>query len=140
MLVAPTPTRRIRVLLADDHAVLRIGLERLLAASADIDVVGGAADGQQAVELASKLRPDVVVMDICMPNVNGVEATRRIVAARPDTRVVVLTSFADRSLIHDAVAAGAVGYLLKDADPDELLAGIRSAAGAVPRDDTSEER
>jgi DNA-binding NarL/FixJ family response regulator len=118
----------IRVLLAEDHSVVRAGLERLLATTDDIEVVAGAEDGARAVELAAKHRPDVVLMDISMPNLNGIEATKRIVAANEDVQVVVLTSFADRPQIVAALDAGAVGYLLKDAEPDEVIRGVRAAA------------
>ena len=125
----------IRVLLADDHAVVRTGLERLISAEDDLEVVGAAADGVEAVELTGRLAPDVVLMDLEMPRMDGTEATRRIRAATPAAHVVVLTSFSDRDRILDALDAGAVGYLLKDAEPDELLRGIRSAArGESPLD------
>ena len=118
----------IRVLLAEDHAVVRAGLERLLSTVDDIEVVGGAEDGQHAVELAAEHRPDVVLMDISMPNLNGVEATKKIVAANEDVQVVVLTSFAEHAQIVAALDAGAVGYLLKDAEPDDVIRGVRAAA------------
>jgi DNA-binding NarL/FixJ family response regulator len=125
----------IRVLLADDHAVVRTGLERLIAATEDLEVVGAAADGEEAAELAERHAPDVVLMDLEMPRVDGIEATRRICAGASGAHVVVLTSFSDRDRILDALDAGAVGYLLKDAEPDELLRGIRSAArGGSPLD------
>jgi DNA-binding NarL/FixJ family response regulator len=118
----------IRLLLADDHAVVRNGLSQLLGQVEDLEVVGTAADGAQAVTQAAEHAPDVVLMDLEMPVLSGSEATRQILAARPDTRVVVLTSFADRERILDALDAGAIGYLLKDAEPDELVRGIRAAA------------
>jgi DNA-binding NarL/FixJ family response regulator len=118
----------IRVLLAEDHSVVRAGLERLLATTDDIEVVAGAEDGARAVELAAEHRPDVVLMDISMPNLNGIEATKRIVDANEDVQVVVLTSFADRPQIVAALDAGAVGYLLKDAEPEEVIRGVRAAA------------
>ena len=118
----------IRVLLAEDHNLVRAGLERLLATATDFDVVGGVADGAEAIRLAAELRPDVVLMDLSMPNVDGIEATRTIVAANEEVQVVVLTSLADRERILAALDAGAVGYLLKDAAPDELVGGIRAAA------------
>jgi DNA-binding NarL/FixJ family response regulator len=118
----------IRVLLAEDHSVVRAGLERLLATTDDIEVVAGAEDGARAVELAAEHRPDVVLMDISMPNLNGIEATKQIVAANEDVQVVVLTSFADRPQIVAALDAGAVGYLLKDAEPEEVISGVRAAA------------
>ena len=118
----------IRVLLAEDHALVRDGLERLLNANDDITVVGAAADGAEAVRLAGELDPDVVLMDLQMPDTNGIEATKRIVAVRPETNVVILTSFSDRDAILAALDAGAIGYLLKDAEPDELVRGVRAGA------------
>ena len=118
----------IRVLLAEDHTLVRAGLERLLATTADIEVVGAAANGAEAIELAAADRPDIVLMDLSMPGVDGIEATRAIVAADDDVQVVVLTSLTAPDRILAALDAGAVGYLLKDAAPDELLEGIRAAA------------
>jgi len=118
----------IRIVLADDHDVVRRGLTALLDGTDGFAVVGAAADGEEAVALAGEHQPDVVLMDLSMPGVDGIEATRRLMAARPDSRVVVLTSFSDRERILDALDAGAVGYLLKDAEPDELLRGIEAAA------------
>lgn len=118
----------IRVLLADDHVLVRTGLERLLGGADGIEVVGTAENGLVAVELAGRLAPDVILMDLEMPVVDGIEATRQIVAASPGIAIVVLTSFSDRERILRALDAGAVGYLLKDAEPDELVRGIRAAA------------
>jgi DNA-binding NarL/FixJ family response regulator len=118
----------IRVLVADDHGVVRSGLQQLLAGEGDIEVVGAAADGEEAVRLAAEHEPDVVLMDLSMPRVDGIQATRRVGEACPACRVVVLTSFSDRERILQAIDAGAVGYLLKDAEPDELLRGVRAAA------------
>ena len=118
----------IRLLLAEDHAVVRAGLEALLAAADDIEVVGAVGDGEEAVERAAELEPDVVLIDLSMPRLDGIAATAGIVAARPDARVVVLTAFADRERILGALDAGALGYLLKDSSPEELLGGIRAAA------------
>lgn len=115
----------IRVVVSDDHAVVRAGLAQLLRGAEDIDVVGEAAGGEEAVELAARERPDVVVMDLQMPDTDGVAATRRIVAAGT-AQVLVLTSFSDSERIVAALDAGAVGYLLKDSDPEELLAGVRA--------------
>jgi DNA-binding NarL/FixJ family response regulator len=117
----------IRVLLVDDHAIVRRGLEQLLATVEDVMVVGSAADGEEAVALAAERTPDVVVMDLQMPGAGGIEATRRIRASGNPARVVVLTSFSDRERILDALDAGAIGYLLKDAEPNVLLEGIRAA-------------
>ena len=118
----------IRVLLAEDHPIVRAGLERLLGTTDDIEVVAGAEDGAQAVELAAEHKPDVVLMDISMPHLNGIEATKQIVEVNEDVQVVVLTSFADRPQIVAALDAGAVGYLLKDAEPEEVIRGVRAAA------------
>jgi DNA-binding NarL/FixJ family response regulator len=107
---------------------VRAGLERLLATAEDIEVVGGASDGAEAIDLAARTRPDLVLMDLSMPKVDGIEATRRIVAAHPDVQVVVLTSLADRERILAALDAGAIGYLLKDAEPEALIDGVRAAA------------
>ena len=120
----------IRVLLAEDHAVVRAGLTQLLDRAGDIQVVGAAADGAEAVELADDHGPDVILMDLSMPVMDGIEATKRILEADPDARVVVLTSLTDRERI-----LGALGYLLKDAEPEELFRGIRAAAqGDAPLD------
>jgi DNA-binding NarL/FixJ family response regulator len=118
----------IRVLLVEDHGLVRAGLERLLTTVEDVEVVGGAADGGEAIRLAAETQPDVVLMDLSMPNVDGIEATRAIVTATPETQVVVLTSVTDRERILAALDAGAVGYLLKDSEPGALIEGIRSAA------------
>lgn len=118
----------IRVLLVDDHALVRAGLVALLDGTDDLVVVGEAADGAQAVELTESTAPDVVLMDLSMPTMDGIAATRELLARRPGTQVLVLTSFSDRSRVRDALAAGAIGYLLKDSPPADVLAGIRSAA------------
>jgi DNA-binding NarL/FixJ family response regulator len=123
------------VLLVDDHRLVRAGLVALLAGTEDIKVVGEASDGKQAVELAARLHPDVVLMDLSMPVLDGVAATRMILEESPSTHVVVLTSFADHHRVTDAVAAGAVGYLLKDCDPRDVVTAVRSAAlGNAPID------
>ncbi len=125
----------IRVLVVDDHQLVRAGLIILLEAAADIQVAGEAADGQQAIEAAAATSPDVVLMDLSMPVLDGVAATRLLLAERPDTRVVALTSFSDRQRVTDILAAGATGYVLKDCRPDDLLAAVRAAAdGHVPLD------
>ena len=125
----------IRVMLADDHGVLRDGLGRLISALDDMELIGMASDGLEAVELARKLEPDVVLMDLEMPRLDGIGATKRILADRPETAVLVLTSFSDRPRIMGALDAGAVGYLLKDVSSDEVAEGIRTAArGGAPLD------
>lgn len=125
----------IRVLIADDHAVVRGGLEQLLATAGDIELVGTASNGAEAVALVSEVSPDVVLMDISMPVLDGIDATRRIVAADRDVSVIMLTSFSDDRRIKAALMAGASGYLLKHAGPDELLGAIRAAAaGDAPLD------
>jgi DNA-binding NarL/FixJ family response regulator len=125
----------IRVVIADDHGVVRAGLAQLVATFAGVEVVGLAADGRQAVDMCASLAPDVCLMDLEMPGINGVEAIAAIRAAGLPTSLVVLTSFADRERIIGAVDAGAVGYLLKDAEPGDLERGIRAAArGEAPLD------
>ena len=118
----------IRVLVADDHAVVRDGLEQLVRSADDLEFVGGAGEGGEAVDVAVARKPDVVLMDLSMPGIDRIEATRRLVKRMPGVQVVVLTSFSDRGRILGALEAGAVGYLLKDAAPEELLNGIRAAA------------
>jgi DNA-binding NarL/FixJ family response regulator len=125
----------IRVLLADDHRLVRAGLAGLLETAADIEVVGEAADGRQAVELSVTVMPDVILMDVSMPVLDGIEATRLVLDREPSIRVVALTSFADKEKLKGMLASGAVGYLLKDSEPAELLAAVRSAhAGGAPLD------
>jgi DNA-binding NarL/FixJ family response regulator len=118
----------IRVVLADDHTVVRAGLAQLLSEADDIDVVGEAADGEAAVSLGTELCPDVMLMDLSMPELDGVEATRRVLAETGSVRVVVLTSFSDEERIVAALDAGVVGYLLEDAEPDDIVRGVRAAA------------
>lgn len=125
----------IRVVIADDHAVVRRGLEQLLTTADDITVVGLAANGDEALTLVHQVQPDVVLMDLSMPGTDGITATRRVLADRPDTKVVVLTSFAEQRKVLEAIEAGAAGYLLKDSDPDDVLAAVRAAqAGGAPLD------
>jgi len=123
---------RIRALVVDDHPVVRAGLVALLDAAPDIHVVGTASSGEVAVDLAAQLQPDVVLMDLRMSGIDGDEATAQIVAARPETRVIILTTYENDDAILRAITAGASGYLLKAAPEEELLAGIRAvAAGEV---------
>ncbi len=123
-----------RVCLVDDHPTFRAGLRALLEASG-IEVAGEASGGAGAVACAKEFSPDVMLMDLSMPEVDGAEATRRMTREMPDIPVVVLTSFSDRTRIMDALDAGAVGYLLKDADPEELVRGVQAAAeGHAPLD------
>jgi DNA-binding NarL/FixJ family response regulator len=118
----------ITVLVVDDHSMIRAGLQQLLSSAPDIEVLGSAENGAQAVELADELHPNVVLMDLQMPVMDGVQATAALREQSPDSAVVIVTSFSDRDRIIGAVDAGAVGYLLKDASPDEILAGVRAAA------------
>jgi DNA-binding NarL/FixJ family response regulator len=121
--------------IADDHAVVRTGLAQLLSTLEDVELAGVAANGAEAVALSAEERPDVVLMDLEMPKVDGIEATRQIKAAQPSVAVVVLTSFSDRERILLALDAGAAGYVLKDAEPDELAKAVRAAArGDAPLD------
>jgi DNA-binding NarL/FixJ family response regulator len=125
----------IRVVIADDHGVVRGGLTQLLGTLDDVELVGTAANGAEAVALCGAERPEVVLMDLEMPEMDGIEATRRIKDAQPDIAVVILTSFSDRERILRALDAGAAGYLLKDAESDELARSIRAAArGDAPLD------
>jgi two-component system, NarL family, response regulator LiaR len=119
----------IRVLIADDHAVVRQGLRTFLALQEEIEVVGEAADGEEAVEAAGRLAPDVALVDLVMPRLDGIGAIRRIRELSPGTRVIVLTSFADEDKMLPAVRAGAAGYLLKDVQPQELVRAIRTVHG-----------
>jgi DNA-binding NarL/FixJ family response regulator len=121
-------TGPIRVVLVDDHAVVRSGLAQLLGGADDIEVVGLAGEGAEALSVVRETRPDVAMMDLQMPGMDGVEATRRIVAEGLGCEVVVLTSFSDSARIVAALDAGAMGYLLKDADPEDLLEGVRAVS------------
>lgn len=118
----------IRVILADDHPVVRRGLAAMIDIEDDIEVVGVAANGQEAVEIVHAQQPDVVLMDLQMPIMDGVEATKRIRRTTPHIPVIILTTFDDEEYIYDGIAAGARGYLLKDADPDQLIEAIRAAS------------
>jgi DNA-binding NarL/FixJ family response regulator len=123
----------IRVLIVDDHALVRRGLTDLLAATDDIAVVGALDAGEQAAEAVVRLQPDIVLMDLSMPGLDGIGATRQVLAARPETKVIMLTSFSENARILAALEAGAVGYLLKDTDPEDITRALRdAAAGGVP--------
>jgi len=128
----PDPARAVRVLIVDDHAVVRQGLRTFLELQDDpsglpIEVVGEAADGTQAVEAARRLRPDVVLLDLVMPGMDGIQATPKIVEASPGSRVIILTSFGEEDKVVPAIRAGAQGYLLKDIAPTELVRAVRAA-------------
>jgi DNA-binding NarL/FixJ family response regulator len=120
-------TEPLRVVVVDDHDLFRRGLSQLLQESG-IDVIGEASDGSRGVELANRLRPDVVVMDLSMPGISGVEATRRLIESTPEARVLMLTVIAEESEVLDAIIAGASGYLLKDASVEQIVSGIQTAA------------
>lgn len=123
----------IRVIIADDHRVVRSGLEQLLGTFDDVELVGVAGNGEEAVEICASTQPDLALVDLEMPVVDGIEATRRIRSESPETQVVIFTSFSDRERILRALDAGAIGYLLKDVDPDELHRSIQAAArGEAP--------
>jgi two-component system, NarL family, response regulator LiaR len=121
----------IRVLVADDHGVVREGLRSFLALQDDIEVVGEAVDGEEAIEAVRRLSPDVALMDLVMPRMDGIEAIRHIRDESPQTRVIVLTSFVDEDKMLPAVRAGAAGYLLKDVEPQELVTAIRTVHGGA---------
>ncbi|MBA2382755.1 MAG: response regulator transcription factor [Chloroflexi bacterium] len=123
------PTDAIRIVVADDHPVYRDGLRALIDRSSDLELVGEAATGSDAVAVAASLQPDVVLMDLRMPSMSGIEATREILAARPETRVLVLTMSEDDDSLFAAMRAGARGYLPKDSDSDDLVRAIRAVAG-----------
>jgi NarL family two-component system response regulator LiaR len=125
-------TSPIRVLLVDDHAILRKGIRALLSTEPDIEVVGEAGDGQEALTQAEALRPDVILMDLVMPNLDGIEATRQVVARQPGVRVLVLTSFVADDKVFPAIKAGALGYILKDTGPDDLVRAIRQVHRGEP--------
>jgi len=117
-------TRTIRILVADDHVVVRQGIRALLATEPDIEVVGEAENGREAVAETDRLQPDVILMDLVMPEMDGIEAIRRITAQQPEARILVLTSFAADDKVFPAIKAGALGYLLKDSGPEELVGAI----------------
>ncbi len=124
--------KTIRLLIADDHNIVRKGIKVLLATEKDMEVVGEAENGVEAVEKAASLSPDVILMDLVMPQMDGIEATRKITAAEPGAKILVLTSFAADDKVFPAVKAGALGYLLKDSTPEQLLEAIRQVHRGEP--------
>lgn len=127
-----TDTSEIRVMVVDDHRVVRSGLKTLLATVDDLKVVAEASGGEEAVRLCAELKPDVVLMDLVMPGMDGIAATKAVRAACPGTKVVALTSFGDQERVQAALKAGAIGYLLKDVSDVELVTAIRNAAAGRP--------
>ena len=121
--------RRTRILLADDHAVVRQGFKMILSAQGDMEIVGEAANGREAVDLAEQLKPDIVVMDVAMPELNGIEATRRLAGTAPHARVIALSMHKDSVYVREILRAGARGYLLKDSGAEDLVRAIRAVAG-----------
>ncbi len=122
----------IRILIADDHAIVRKGIRALLATERDLQVIGEAGDGAEVVAKAQALCPDVILMDLVMPKLDGIEATRQITAQQPNVRILVLTSFAADDKVFPAIKAGALGYLLKDSGPDELIRAIHQVHQGQP--------
>lgn len=122
----------IRVLIVDDHAIVRKGIRALLSESGGFEIVGEAADGHEAIAAAAETQPDVILMDLLMPGMDGIEATRRITSQRPGARILVLTSFAADNKLFPAIKAGALGYLLKDSSPEDLLRAIRQVHRGEP--------
>lgn len=120
--------KKISILLADDHSVVRQGFRRILESQSDMEIVGEAANGREAIERATRLSPDVVVMDVAMPELNGIEATRRLMESSPRTRVLALSMHKDAVYVREILRAGARGYLLKDAIDADLLAAVRAVA------------
>jgi len=122
----------IRVLVVDDHAIVRKGVRALLAEVEEIEEVGEASEGEEAIELVDRLHPDVIMMDLVMPKMDGIEAISKITAKYPDARILALTSFANDDKVFPAIKSGAIGYLLKDSDPDELIPAIRQVYRGEP--------
>jgi NarL family two-component system response regulator LiaR len=122
----------IRVLIVDDHEIVREGLQILLSEEAEFEVVGMASNSDEAVAMTKLHKPDVILMDVILPGVDGIETTKRVIAISPSTRVLVLTSYSDDQRVREAIQAGAIGYLLKDVLKSELLSAIRSAAAGKP--------
>jgi len=130
---AQSPEKTIRVLVADDHSVVRQGLRMFLLVQPDMELVGEAQNGREAVALAAQFSPDVVLMDLLMPEMDGVAATAAIKAARPETQVLVLTTFLEDQRVAEAIQAGAVGFLLKEIEADDLIRAVRGAARGEPQ-------
>ncbi|MDQ6905315.1 MAG: response regulator transcription factor [Chloroflexota bacterium] len=130
---AQPPEKKIRVLVADDHSVVRQGLRMFLLVQSDMELVGEAQNGREAVALAAQFAPDVVLMDLLMPEMDGVAATAAIKAARPETQVLVLTTFLDDQRVAEAIQAGAVGFLLKEIEADDLIKAVRGAVRGEPQ-------
>lgn len=126
--MASAISKKIRILLADDHAVVRAGFRMILAAHPDMEIIGEAGDGRAVLEQAEKLRPDVVVMDVAMPGLNGIEATRRLGEIQPHARVLALSMHKDSVYVREMLRAGARGYLLKDSIDSDLIAAVRAVA------------
>ena len=120
--------KRIRILLADDHAVVRQGFKMILSAQPDMEIVGEAGNGREAVELAEQLKPEVVVMDVAMPELNGIEAARRLAASVPHARIIALSMHKDSVYVREVLRAGARGYLLKDSGAGDLVSAVRAIA------------
>ena len=125
-------TGEIRILIVDDHAVVRDGLNALLSAEPGMDVVGAAGDGEEAIRLAGEMKPDIILLDLVMPHVDGVQATRQIKQDHPDSRILILTSFGEDHQVYAAIKAGAMGYLMKDTSSDELIKAIRDTFAGKP--------
>jgi DNA-binding NarL/FixJ family response regulator len=123
----PTTMKRITILIAEDHTIVREGFRRMLELEADLEVVGEAQDGRQAVELAKKLQPEVILMDVAMPMLNGLEATRQVIKALPGTKVLILSAHGDFAYVSNAMESGAAGFLLKQSSAQELYRAIREA-------------
>src|SRR6476646_9223396 len=120
--------KRIRILLVDDHALVRQGFKMILVAQPDMEIVGEAGNGREAIQRAEELRPDIVVMDVAMPELNGIEATRRLLASLPHTRVIALSMHKDSVYVRETLRAGARGYLLKDSPAGDLVTAVRAVA------------
>jgi len=125
-------SKTIQIIIADDHSIVRKGICALLATEPDIQVIGEAADGKEAVTMAQQLHPDVILMDLVMPKMDGIAATAQISASQPKSRILVLTSFAADDKVFPAIKAGALGYLLKDSSPEDLVRSIRQVAQGEP--------